>query len=73
LNVSVFDTADNVLETSKVSQKSGNFSMSAKSVGMPDFLIAVIGTYQAKQSSSFTQIRKNIYITKIASGTHSQN
>jgi hypothetical protein len=47
--------------------------MSAKSVGMPDFLIAVIGTYQAKQSSSFTQIKKNIYITKIASGTHSQN
>jgi hypothetical protein len=73
LNVSVFDTADNVLGTNKVSQKSENFPMSAKSVVMPNISRAVIGTYQAKQSSSFTQIRKNIYITKIASGTHSQN
>lgn len=48
MNVSVFDTADNVLKTSKVSQKSGNFPMSAKSVVMPGFSRAVLGTYQTK-------------------------
>lgn len=48
MNVSVFDTADNVLGTNKVSQKSENFPMSAKSVVMPNISRAVIGTYQAK-------------------------
>ncbi len=48
LNVSVFDTAANVLEVSKISQKSGNFPMTAKSVLKPDDSRVVVGTYQSK-------------------------
>jgi hypothetical protein len=48
LNVSVFDTAANVLEASKISQKSGNFPMTAKSVLMADDSRVIVGTYQSK-------------------------
>lgn len=48
LNVSVFDTSANVLETNKISQKSGNFPMTAKSVVMADHSRVIVGTYQAK-------------------------
>ncbi|WP_255075560.1 hypothetical protein [Lacihabitans sp. CCS-44] len=50
LNVSVFDTAANVLETNKISQKFGNFPMTAKSVLMPDDSRVIVGTYQSKDS-----------------------
>lgn len=48
LNVSVFDTTANVLETSNISQKSGNFPMTAKSVLLPDDSRVIVGTYQSK-------------------------
>jgi hypothetical protein len=48
LNVSVFDTFANILESSKISQKFGNFPMTAKSVVLSNKSRAVVGTYQAK-------------------------
>ncbi len=48
LNVSVFDTSANILESSRISQKSGNFPMSAKSVLMPDESRVIVGTFQSK-------------------------
>lgn len=48
LNISVFDTSANVLEVSKISQKSGNFPMTAKSLVLGIDSKAIVGTYQAK-------------------------
>ncbi len=48
LNVSVFDTAANVLENNKIYQKLGNFPMNAKSVLISDDSRVIVGTYQSK-------------------------
>ena len=58
LNISVFDTSANVLETSKISQKSGNFPMTAKSVVLEGDSKVIVGTYQAK-----TGLRGLFYLT----------
>ncbi len=58
LNVSVFDTSANVLESSKISQKSGNFPMTAKSVVFEGDSKVIVGTYQAK-----TGVRGLFYLT----------
>jgi hypothetical protein len=48
LTVAVFDTAAKVLEINKISQKSGNFPMTGKSVLLVDSTRIFTGTYQSK-------------------------
>lgn len=48
LNVAVFDTLGGLLENSKISQKNGNFPMSAQRISLADKSSLIVGTYQSK-------------------------